>query len=60
MGCVGSIQKVLGAVAGVSSVAGDAETKVVTVEYDDSRVSPAELLGHLDAAGFPSTLTQGA
>lgn len=56
MGCVGAIQRALGAVAGVQLVQGDPASKTVTVEYDDSKLTPTDLLRHLDEAGFPSTI----
>jgi Cu+-exporting ATPase len=53
-GCTATIEKALSALPGVSVVSGDAETKLVTVEHDDS-VSVEELIEKMDEAGFEAS-----
>ena len=54
-GCTATIEKELGQLPGVSSVKGDPETKLVTVEYDDSLGAEA-ILAKLDEIGFESVV----
>ena len=53
-GCTASIEKALMAVAGVSSVAGDPQTKVVVVDHDDS-VSDEKILQVVEELGFATS-----
>lgn len=50
-GCASSIKKALGAVAGVTDVAVDVETKRVTVNHDEN-VSSERIADALDRAGY--------
>lgn len=52
-GCANAIKQALGAVAGVSEVAVETDTKIVTVEHDQ-RITRDDLIGALDEAGFPA------
>jgi copper chaperone CopZ len=52
-GCISSIEKALLELGGVSSVIGNPETKMVTVEHDDL-MSIDELLKRMEDAGFES------
>lgn len=54
-GCTATIEKELGRMQGVTSVKGDPETKLVTVEYDDSLGAEA-ILAKLDEIGFESVV----
>lgn len=54
-GCTSTIEKQLSAMPGVSSVKGDPESKMVTVEHDES-LSVDSLLARLDEIGFESTV----
>lgn len=54
-GCTSTIERGLSAVAGVSAVKGDPETKLVTVEHDES-LSVESILAKLDEIGFESTV----
>ena len=49
--CTSSIEKGLGAVAGVHSVISDIPTKTTTIEFDDS-ISTAQLIEEFDNIGF--------
>lgn len=52
-GCTDSIEKALLELGGVSSVLGNPETKMVTVEHDDL-MSIDELIKRMEDAGFQS------
>ena len=52
-GCANAIKQALGAVAGVSEVAVETDTKIVTIEHDQ-RITREELIEELDQAGFPA------
>lgn len=39
-GCQGAVKRILGKIDGVESVDANLETKLVTISYDDSKVSP--------------------
>jgi copper chaperone CopZ len=54
-GCTATIERELGRLPGVSSVKGDPESKLVTVEYDDT-LPVEEILAKLDAIGFESVV----
>lgn len=49
--CTSSIEKGLGAVAGVHSVTSDLATKTTTIEFDDA-VTTAQLIETFDDIGF--------
>ena len=52
-GCANAIKKAVGAVPGVSAVAVNVDTKIVTVDHD-ARSAPREaIVSALDTAGFP-------
>jgi copper chaperone CopZ len=50
-GCTATIEKSLSAMPGVSQVKGDPESKIVTIEHDDS-VTVESILEKMDEAGF--------
>ena len=52
-GCLGTTDTVLAGV-GARLARGDAESKRVTVCFDASRVSRAQILAALEEAGFPA------
>ncbi len=52
-GCANAIKKALGAVTGVSAVAVETETKIVTIEHEQ-HITRDDLIGALDEAGFPA------
>ena len=54
-GCTASIERALMAVSGVSSVAGDPETKVVVVDHDDS-LSVEKIRAVVEDLGFATKL----
>ena len=51
--CVATVERAVGALAGVQRVAADAATKQVTVEYDPRRVSLAKIEVVLAEEGYP-------
>ena len=51
--CVAHIEKDIGALSGVASVNADETTKNVTIEFDESRVSLAQIAVAMDEAGYP-------
>jgi len=51
-GCVRGIEKKLSKVAGVESALVDLGTGRATVEYDDSRVQVAQLIGAIEQIGY--------
>lgn len=53
-GCLHTIREALGELPSVSWIAGDPQTKTVTVDYDPRRVSPAEIASLLGRTGFPT------
>ena len=54
-GCTSSIESALSALAGVKSVAGDPETKIVVVDHDES-VTVEALREAMDQIGFSSNV----
>jgi copper chaperone CopZ len=50
-GCTATIERTLSALPGIQSVKGDVESKVVTIEHDDS-VALDAILEKMDEAGF--------
>jgi copper chaperone len=51
--CVASIQREIGALAGVQSVTADLPTKQVAISFDSSVVTTATIEAALDDAGYP-------
>jgi copper ion binding protein len=51
--CVATVNEAVGALAGVSHVEADAETKRVAVAFDPTRVSLSRIEAALDEAGYP-------
>lgn len=52
--CTATIERELGELAGVSSVAADQETKRVTIEWDADLTDWGAVLDLLDEIGFPA------
>ena len=52
--CVMRIEKALGAMAGVTSVAADAETKKVAVEFEGETATPEKVRSTLADIGYPA------
>ena len=52
-GCANAIRKAVGAVPGVSTVAVDVDTKIVTVDHDAQSAPRDAIVSALDTAGFP-------
>ena len=50
--CAASISKALSKAEGVADVGVDVESKLVTILYDESRLTPAMLTVRLELAGF--------
>lgn len=51
--CVATVERAVGALAGVQTVAADAATKRVTVEFDPNRVTLARIADVLADEGYP-------
>jgi copper chaperone len=51
--CVATVQKAVGDLTGVRSVAASEQTKQVNIEFDPSRVSLAQIEATLDEEGYP-------
>lgn len=51
--CVATVEREVGAMAGVESVKASAETKQVEITFDPSRVSQPQIEAILDEAGYP-------
>lgn len=51
-GCTGRIERVLAKREGISSVSGNASTKVVTVDYDPSILTEADIKSAIAKIGF--------
>lgn len=51
--CVGTIQREIGALPGVSQVDASFETKKVEIVFDPARLSRPQLEAAMDAAGYP-------
>ncbi len=51
--CKNTIEKAVGAMPGVSSVAVAVEPKQVTVQYDPAQVSRDQIVETLDEEGYP-------
>jgi copper ion binding protein len=51
--CVAHIEKDVCALAGVSGVKGDVDTKQVTITFDESKISRAQIAETMDEAGYP-------
>ena len=51
--CVATVQKAVGGLTGVRSVAASEQTKQINVEFDASRVSLAQIEATLDDEGYP-------
>jgi copper chaperone CopZ len=54
-GCVRSIEKKLSGVAGVESARVNLEAGTATVEYDDARTDPRQLIGVVETIGFQAS-----
>ncbi len=52
-GCANAIKKAVGALPGVTDVAVDIDTKMVTVKHDEQSAPKAVVERALDDAGFP-------
>jgi copper chaperone len=52
--CVGTIQRTVGGLEGVSHVEADATTKKVQVSYDPQRVSLDKIKDTMAAEGYPA------
>lgn len=53
-GCVSTVQKGLGTLPGVESVAADPETKRVEVSYDESQLDEHAIRAKLTEVGYPA------
>lgn len=51
--CVASIEREVGALAGVESVKANLPTKQVTIAFDPARVTVPQIEATLDDAGYP-------
>ena len=51
--CEATVKQAVGNLDGVSQVEANASTKQVSVAYDPSRVSVAQIAAALDEAGYP-------
>jgi copper chaperone len=51
--CKATIEKVLGALPGVASVAVEVEAKTVDVSFDEQVISETEVLSILEQEGYP-------
>ena len=51
--CVSTIEEEIGALTGVQSVTADLATNHVTVAYDESNISLAQIEVAMDDAGYP-------
>ncbi len=51
--CVAAINKAVGGLDGVSSVATSEQTKQVRIEFDPARVSLAQIEATMDDEGYP-------
>ena len=51
-GCAAAIQRALGRLAGVEKISVDVPTKIVSVDYDGSAVTPDRILAKLSNAGY--------
>lgn len=56
--CVGRVQKALSSLDGVTLK--DVSVGSATVEYDEARISPAQLDAAIDAAGYTVRRADGA
>ncbi len=52
MHCENAVKKAVGGLAGVESVAVDLKGKTVTVEYDESKVTLAEIKNAIEDQGY--------
>jgi copper chaperone len=53
--CVAHIEKDMSALAGVSSVSADIASKDVTITFDETTLSRAQIAEAMDEAGYPIT-----
>jgi copper chaperone CopZ len=51
--CVAHIEKDISALAGVSTVTAEADSKLVTITYDEAKLSQAQIVEAMDEAGYP-------
>ena len=51
--CVAHIEKDISALAGVSAVKAEADSKLVTITYDEAKLSQAQIAEAMDEAGYP-------
>ena len=51
--CVATVRNAVGALAGVSQVEADADTKKVDIAFDPSRVTLAQIEAAMSEAGYP-------
>ncbi|HEY3297301.1 MAG TPA: heavy-metal-associated domain-containing protein [Armatimonadota bacterium] len=51
-GCANAIKRALGSSAGIRSVEVVVETKMVTVDYDESKIKPEHIRNLLADAGY--------
>jgi copper chaperone CopZ len=58
-GCKKSIESGLAKEAGVKSVVADSKTKMVTVTYDESKVSDASLVKSIEKMGYKAKVSDG-
>jgi copper chaperone CopZ len=50
---VAHIEKDISALAGVSTVTAEADSKLVTITYDEAKLSQAQIVEAMDEAGYP-------
>jgi copper chaperone len=53
--CVAHIEKDISALAGVSAVKAEADSKLVTITYDEAKLNQAQIAEAMDEAGYPIT-----
>lgn len=51
--CVAHIEKDISALAGVQSVKGAVDTKLVTIVFDEAVLNQAQIAEAMDEAGYP-------
>ena len=51
--CVAHVEKDISALAGVSSVKAEVDSKLVTITYDETRLSREQIAEAMDEAGYP-------
>lgn len=57
-GCADGIDKKLKGVSGIIRSKTKLETGIATVTYDDTKISPNEIIKIIEAQGYPATLTK--